>query len=322
MSDDAAQDKKTEDDSIAEADAQDSAASAEQATDSVDKATEKPELTKAEPKAEEPKVEEPKVEEPEAATEVITTAAAAEKAEPAAESATAAADPEADKPRAALPKSALGGKIAVPMVALIALGVLLVASLAGLGAFWWQSHTKSNELADRDSASTAACDFAKAVSVYDQSTWNDFGPRVQALITGEFKTMFDPMAGDVKDILSSAHAKSSLNVLRCGWESGDSNKATVLVSLTQTSTNDFHNKPIVLTIPTYVELEKHDGKWLVSKFQPVYAGDENPLFPGGGGGNDQQGVQPSGTPSTPAAPAPSSQAAQPAPTSAAPKPGN
>ncbi|MFE3191467.1 hypothetical protein ACFXHA_20820 [Nocardia sp. NPDC059240] len=317
MSDDAAQDKKTEDDSIAEADAQDSAASAEQATDSVEKATDsvdkvtdKPELSKAEPVTEVIATETP--------TEVIETA---EKAEPAAES-TPAATPEADKPQAAPSKSAAMTKIAVPMVALIALGVLLVASLAGVAAFWWQSHSKSNELADRDSASTAACNFAKAVSVYDQSTWNDFGPRVQALITGEFKTMFDPMAGDVKDILSSAHAKSSLNVLRCGWESGDSNKATVLVSLTQTSTNDFHNKPIVLTIPTYVELEKHDGKWLVSKFQPVYAGDENPLFPGGGGGNDQQGVQPSGTPGAPAPAATPAPSGQPAPTSAAPKPGN
>ncbi|MEC3958099.1 hypothetical protein VMT65_34040 [Nocardia sp. CDC153] len=291
MSDDAAQDKKTEDDSIAEADAQGSA--------SADQAAEQPEPTKetaaAEPKADEP-VAEPKAE-------------PAEKPAPAAES----------KPTDERKSSALGSKIAVPMVALIALGVLLVAALAGLAAFAWQSHSKSNELADRDSASKAACDFAKAVSVYDQNTWNDFGPRVQALITGEFKQMFDPMAGDVKDILSQAHAKSSLNVLRCGWESGDSNKATVLVSLTQTSTNDFHNKPIVLTIPTYVELEKHDGKWLVSKFQPVYSGDENPLFPGAsGGGNDQQGgAQPSGQP------APSTtQAPQPAPTSAAPKPGN
>ncbi|MGW4243127.1 hypothetical protein [Nocardia sp. NPDC004722] len=315
MSDDAAQDKKTEDDSIAEADAQDSAASAEQATDSVEQAADsaeqavaKPELTKAEPVTEVIAQETP--------TEVIATA---EKTEPAAESTAAA--PDADKPRAELPNSSLAGKIAVPMAALIALGVLLVASLAGLGAFWWQSHTKSNELAERDSASAAACNFARAVSVYDQSTWNDFGPRVQALITGEFKTMFDPMAGDVKDILSSAHAKSSLNVLRCGWESGDSDKATVLVSLTQTSTNDFHNKPIVLTIPTYVELEKHDGKWLVSKFQPVYAGDENPLFPGAGG-NDQQGVQPSGTPGAPAPSATPSGQPQPAPTSAAPKPGN
>ncbi|MFE3225754.1 hypothetical protein [Nocardia sp. NPDC059228] len=285
MSDDAAQDKKTEDDSIAEADAQSSA----------EQAAEKPELTKDAEAAQ-----------PEPAAKAEPEAKAAE---PEPDSAAPAAKPE---PAAAAPpaksESALVSKVAVPMIALIALGVLLVASLAGLGAFWWQSHTKSNELADRDSAAKAACDFARAVSVYDQSSWNDFAPRVQALITGEFKQMFDPMAGDVKDILSSAHAKSSLNVLRCGWESGDANKASVLVSLTQTSTNDFHAKPIVLTIPTYVEMEKHDGKWLVSKFQPVYAGDENPLFPGGTGGGDQPGAQPSGQP----APA----------TTAAPKPGN
>lgn len=331
MSDDAAQDKKTEDDSIAEADAQGSAETASTPELSKDTAAETPAAKAVAPEAaapaDEPKAAAPKADEPkadDAATEVIaseTPVSAPAAVPPAVETPQAAAASVPPVPTFGEPKqkSGLLAAVAVPLVALIAAGVVLVAAIAAAGAFWWQSHNKTDDQADHDAAAKAACEFVKQVSAYDDKNLDSYVPRVQALITGKFKDTFDPVSNDLKAVLAQAHAKSTLNVVRCAWESGDKDKATVLVGLSQTSSNDMRPQPLVLTAPTAAELEKKDGKWLVSDFQLITAGDDNPLIPGAGGGAPQSGqssapAQPSGQPAPSGAPAPA------APT--APKPAN
>ncbi|WP_405487322.1 hypothetical protein [Nocardia sp. NBC_00511] len=300
MSDDAAQDKKTEDDSIAEADAQGSAEAASTPELSKDTAAETPAAKAVAPEALVP-------EDAAVPAAVETPQAAAASVPPV---------PTFGEPK---PKSGLLAAVAVPLVALIAVGVVLVAAIAAAGAFWWQSHNKTDDQADHDAAAKAACEFVKQVSAYDDKNLDSYVPRVQALITGKFKDTFDPVSNDLKAVLAQAHAKSTLNVVRCAWESGDKDKATVLVGLSQTSSNDMRPQPLVLTAPTAAELEKKDGKWLVSDFQLITAGDDNPLIPGAGGGAPQSGqssapAQPSGQPAPSGAPAPA------APT--APKPAN
>ncbi|WP_330184183.1 hypothetical protein OHB26_11595 [Nocardia sp. NBC_01503] len=277
MSDDAAQDKKTEDDSIAEADVQGSADITPPAT---------PEAEPVDAAAAEPAAA---VEKPDLTKGTDAPAPAAAEAKPAAAASGAAEG-----------KSSTLKSASLPLIAAFAAGVLLVAAIGAVVFFWLQSDKRENELADRDDATKAACDFVKTVSVYDEKSLGDYVQRVQASTTGEFRQMFDTMSGDLKDVLTSVHASSKLNTVRCGWESGDDSKATVLVSLTQTSSNTMRAQPLVLTLPTFAELEKKDGKWLVSKFEPIADNGNNGLFPGGGTPNPS--TQPA--PTTPGAPAP------------------
>ncbi|MRH86350.1 hypothetical protein GFY24_02515 [Nocardia sp. SYP-A9097] len=289
MSDDAAQDKKTEDDSIAEADVQGSA-------DITPPAAAEP----AEPEADATVA----IEKPDLAKETDAPAPAAADAVPVPPEPKPA--PAAPQPHAAEPKPVVAGgnsslkSASLPLIAAFAAGVLLVAAIGAVVFFWLQSDNRENELADRDDATKAACDFVKTVSVYDEKSLGDYVERVQASTTGEFRQMFDTMSGDLKSVLTSVHAQSKLNTVRCAWESGDDSKATVLVSLTQTSSNTMRAQPLVLTLPTFAELDKKDGKWLVSKFEPIADNGNNGLFPSGGTPNSTQ----------------------PAPTTPAPTPGN
>lgn len=219
MTDDAAQDKKTEDDSIAEADAQGSAET--EKIDAVEHETVKIDTAKAEKLTEE-----------------------AEKPAPATES-------------AATGKSALMAGVAVPMVALIALGVLLVAAVAAAAGFFWQSHTRANELDERTAPTEAACGFMRVFAAYDEKSMPDFAEQVKARITdGKFKKSFEPAATGLQELLIKQHAKATLNFLHCAYETGDADKATVLVNALQTASNDLHSQPLVLPIPAFVELRE------------------------------------------------------------------
>ncbi|MFE4458212.1 hypothetical protein ACFROC_12750 [Nocardia tengchongensis] len=287
MSDDAAQDKKTEDDSIAEADSQGNAE----------------------------KVTEPEAAEPEASTEAESkvTTEAEPKASVDAEAA-AGSEPKPEQPAADSKsgKSGLLSAVPVPLVALGALGVVAVAAIAGAAGFWWQSHDRAQQLDNRDNATSAACGFVRTLTAYDEKSLPDFAARMKSQIAdgGEFAQSFEPVASDLQDLLIKQHAKATLSMLRCAYENGDANKATILVDVLQTASNDLHAQPVVLPLPSYVELEKKGDKWLVTKYRTVYGNDDSAI-PGAGG--DKQGIQPSGQATPPA---------QPAPTSAAPKPGN
>ncbi|GAB0104627.1 hypothetical protein JMUB6875_36020 [Nocardia sp. JMUB6875] len=302
MTDDAAQDKKTEDDSIAEADAQGSAETVAEPKVTVSKDEPKPAESKDEPKAAEP--------------EATPEPAKAESAEPAADSAKESEKKESEKPEPAAEsapaeKSALLSAVGVPLIALVALGVLLVAAIAAAAGFAWQSHTRANQLDEREAPTQAACDFMRTFTAYDDKSMPNFAEQVKARITdGQFKKSFEPAATELQELLIKQHAKATLNFLHCGYETGDAEKATVLVNALQTASNDLHTQPMVLPIPAFVDLEKKDGKWLVSDFRAIYSNDAGGAIPGATpGGDNQQGVQPSGQ-------------ATPAPTSAAPKPGS
>ncbi|MFE5287890.1 hypothetical protein ACFRAQ_23215 [Nocardia sp. NPDC056611] len=297
MSDDAAQDKKTEDDSIAEADSQGNAEKVTETTAGTD-AAEPTASTDAEltvSKDAEPTVS--KDAEPKASVDAAA-GAEPETGEPAAESKAA--------------KSGLLSAVPVPLVALGALGVVAVAAIAGAAGFWWQSHDRAQQLDARDNATSAACGFVRTLTAYDEKSLPDFAARMKSQIAdgGEFAQSFEPVAADLQDLLIKQHAKATLGMLRCAYESGDANKATILVDVLQTASNDLHAQPVVLPLPSYVELEKKGDKWLVTKYRTVYGNDDSAI-PGAGG--DKQGIQPSGQATPPA---------QPAPTSAAPKPGN
>lgn len=284
MSDDAAQDKTTEDDSTAKAETGGSAdttakpeteAAAEVKADtpaeaepaakpSLDKKSDEPAEPKAEPKAKsEPKAKEPKVK-------------------------AAAAAPAA--------KSGNGLDASLPLIAAFAAGVLLVASIATGVWFFMQNRTHENELTARDDAKAAACEFGKAVSNYDSKNLDDYFKNVNSLSTGQWGQFFGGASDALKQAMQSVNARSTLDEIHCAYESGDESKAQVVLIITQVRTNNVVQQPDMLTVSGVADMEKKDGKWLVANFDsPALKG----LAPTGNGGTQQ-----------------------PAPTTTAPAPGN
>ncbi|MBL1073191.1 hypothetical protein JK358_02150 [Nocardia sp. 2] len=295
MSDDAAQDKTTEDGAKAAAAGADQqggtadndkaeaadqpAASGEPSTPAVDEKSDapvKPELTKKSDDSE-------------------------KKAQP-------AKSEQADKPAkdsgkpAAAASSGLGGSIKVPVIAAIVAGVALVAAIATAGALGWQSHNRGGELSERDAATEAACEFGRVVSIYDDKTMDDFIKQVKERSTGEFLTNFNSTADALKDVMISVQGKSSLAEIHCAWQSGDADKATVIMLISQVRQNSLMQQPDRLTLPVVAELEKEDGKWMMANFDsPALKGMS--VAPTGGGDNT--------TAPTTGAPAPTTQAPAP-----------
>ncbi|MEV6770826.1 hypothetical protein AB0N05_19610 [Nocardia sp. NPDC051030] len=190
-----------------------------------------------------------------------------------------------------------GGMPLIPLLAAFAAGVLVVAAVATAVVLWMKSSDNEKELDARDGATAAACDFGKAVSNYDAANLDDYFNRVNALSTGQWGQFFSGASGALKDAMNQVKAKSTLDEIHCAWESGDDNKAKVIVILTQVRSNALNAQPDMLTVPGVAEVEKTDGKWKISNF-------DSPAM---------KGLTGTGT---------GQQPANPAPTTEAPKPGN
>ncbi|UGT40537.1 hypothetical protein LTV02_31765 [Nocardia yamanashiensis] len=270
MSDDAAQDKTTE-----EAAKADAVQPGGQADSSGDAATEK---IPAAPESSEAKPDLSKKSEPETAA------------------ATPPVPPAAPKPKAGIPSGGGGNGSALPMIAAFAAGVVVVAAIAGGAVLWKKSSDRADELDARDTATAAACDFGKAISNYDSKHLDDYFSNVKALSTGQWEKDFGTATDSLKELMVSVQVKTNLDEIHCAWESGDENKAKVVLILSQTRTNSVNPQPDQLTVPGIASMEKVDGKWKVSAFDsPATRG----LFTGGSG---SQGT--TVTPSAPATPAP------------------
>ncbi|MEV0294270.1 hypothetical protein [Nocardia sp. NPDC050710] len=195
--------------------------------------------------------------------------------------------------------TASGESKSLPLVAAFVAGVLLVGAITAVVVFFLQAKNRGEELDAIHESTAAACAFGKDVSVYDYSrNLDEYFTKVKAGATGEFRKEFEDASKALTDAMVQAQVKSWVDDVQCGYQSGDETSAKVLVTLTQYRTNFTQTTPDRQFVVVIADLEKSDGKWLVSKL-------DSPMLKGGTG-------LPGG------APAP----ATPAPTGARPAPGN
>ncbi|WP_306364519.1 hypothetical protein [Nocardia sp. CC227C] len=289
MSDDAAQKKTTEDDSTAGADAVGSADTAAtekiEAADATAEST--PDLSK---KADAAEAKAPEAKAPE---EKVSTSKSAQPTPP---------PPPREPQRPATGGGSGGGSL--PLIAAFAAGVLLVAAIATGVWFFLQNRTHENELTARDEATAAACEFGRAVSSYDAANLGDYFDNVKSRSTGQWGQFFSGAADTLETAMKSVDARSTLDEIHCAFESGDENKASVVLIITQVRSNSVVPQPDMLTVPGVAEMEKKDGKWLVANFDSPTLKGLNPVAPTGP--QPEQNEQPE----------------QPAPDAEAPAPGN
>ncbi|MEV5648037.1 hypothetical protein AB0L57_07285 [Nocardia sp. NPDC052254] len=204
-----------------------------------------------------------------------------------------------------------GGKSTpwTPIIAAFAAGVVLVAAVTAVVVFWMKADDRDQQLANRDDSTQAACDFGKAVASYDAKDLDAYFTSVRDKSTGEWAKFWGDASDTLKKAMVSVQAKSKLDEIHCAWESGNDSQANVVLVITQEQTNQAVPQPDKITIPGVAQLEKHDGKWLVAKF-------DSPVTKGGGMGPAVPGAAAAAPGTSPQA---NEGAPQPAP---APQPGN
>ncbi len=169
----------------------------------------------------------------------------------------------------------------VPIIAAFAAGVVLVAAVTTVVLFGMKASNRDQQLANRDDSTQAACDFGKAVASYDAKDLDAYFTSVKDKSTGEWAKFWGDASDTLKKAMVSVQAKSKLDEIHCAWESGNDNQANVVLVITQEQANQAVPQPDKITIPGVAQLEKHDGKWLVAKFDsPVTKGGMGPGVPG------------------------------------------
>lgn len=191
---------------------------------------------------------------------------------PASGSAAAAAPSEAPSPPASGKKTPW-----VPIISAFAAGVVLVAAITAVVAFWMKADDRQGQLDARDDSTRAACDFGKAVASYDAKDLGAYFKGVDEKSTGEWGKFFTDAQETLQQAMEKVQAKSKLDEIHCAWESGNDSEANVVLVITQEQTNQVVPQPSTMTIPGVAHMEKHDGRWLVAKFDsPVTKGMGGP----------------------------------------------
>ncbi|WP_067863448.1 hypothetical protein [Nocardia shimofusensis] len=244
---------------------------------------------------------------PDAETVVVKKAASTEAAEKTEKVSTAETAPAAPAAPASSGGGAKGG--ITPLVAAFVAGILLVAAITAVVVFYLQADRRGAELAAVDDATRAACDFGRTVSEYDYA--NDlegYFTRVEDNATGDFREEFDQAGQALSEAMVQAQVKSWVDDVQCGFQQGDTEQATVLVTMTQFRTNFTQPTPDRQFIVVIADLRNEDGKWKVAKLDSPMLKGAGAGLPGGTpapaeGGTPTEGAPAEGEP-TEEAPAP------------------
>jgi Mce-associated membrane protein len=208
-----------------------------------------------------------------------------------------------ERDRTEMSKDRTRGRGSLPLIAAFLAGVVLVALVAAGVAFFQQSRHRGDQLAAQNQAADAACRFAHDTNTYDYTgNLDDFLDRMKREATD---TVTKPLADTwqpMRQLLTQAQVKASVQNVACGFQSGDADNAKILVTLSLLKTNSVTPTPKRQDIAVIAGMIKQGDTWLVDKW------DLAMLAPG----PDQSGADqpaPGGAPQ-PAAPQPGDQQPQ------------
>ncbi|MEU7763754.1 hypothetical protein AB0B25_01310 [Nocardia sp. NPDC049190] len=185
---------------------------------------------------------------------------------------------KADNAKAGVRRAAPAQSSTLPLVAAFVAGVLAVAAITAVVVFFLQGKNRGDKLDAISESTSTACAFGKDVSVYDYSkNLDEYFTTVKTGATGEFLQEFDDATKALKDAMVQAKVKSWVDDVQCGYQSGDTTSAKVLVTLTQYRTNFTQTNPERQFVVVIAQLQKSGDKWLVEKL-------DSPMLKGAGTG--------------------------------------
>lgn len=175
----------------------------------------------------------------------------------------------ADADPAAGQKKSSGLRSTFPLPVLVGAAVLLVAALVAVGVFFFLANDRQDELDRRAAATKAACDFGNSFATYTGDKADDYVQRLDQTATGEWKKLVAQIGPDLKARFAETQVNSTASGVQCGFESGEGDKARVVLVIDQQFTTvggPQQQAPGQVKVAANVEMEKVDGRWLVADF--------------------------------------------------------
>jgi Mce-associated membrane protein len=163
------------------------------------------------------------------------------------------------------------GAARLPLVPVL-LAVALVASAALAGWLYFSQYKPDQETGP--AAANAAIEAAKsgtiAVLTYKPDSLDSDIAKATSQLTGDFLNEYKAYAESfVIPAVRQKEVNGSATVTRAAVSSLTPDTATVLVFANTTSTSKERPTPAVVVSSIKVSLNKVDGSWLISKFEPV-----------------------------------------------------
>lgn len=121
----------------------------------------------------------------------------------------------------------------------------------------------------RRSAIAAARSYAADIASYDYRSLDKDFARVTAHSTGTFRGQFAKASKDLKPLIEQYHATATGKVIAVGLSKSSTDRATAVVFVDQTVTNDNAKTPRVDRNRMTMDLVRRNGTWLISGVQLV-----------------------------------------------------
>ncbi|MCX5044313.1 twin-arginine translocation pathway signal [Aldersonia sp. NBC_00410] len=152
------------------------------------------------------------------------------------------------------------------------LAVVLVASVATAATVYFVQYRpdQQTDAAATEEARAAAADGAVAVLTYGPDTLDQDLAAAQSHLTGDFLDYYKQFTEQVVAPAAKDKAvKTNAVVVRSAVSEMHPDSAKVLLFINQTTTSKDQPDPAIASSSVVATMDKVDGKWLISKFDPV-----------------------------------------------------
>ncbi len=176
---------------------------------------------------------------------------------------------QAQQSGAGEPKKSSGLRSRFPLPVLAGAAVLVIGALVAVGVFFYLANDRQGELDRRAAATKAACDFGNSFATYTGDKADDYVSRLDQNATGEWKKLVSQIGPDLKARFAETQVNSTAAEVQCGYESGDGDKARVVLVIDQQFTTvggPQQQAPGRVKVAANVDMEKVDGRWMVANF--------------------------------------------------------
>ena len=156
-----------------------------------------------------------------------------------------------------------GSRLTLPLVPTLA--VLLVLLLGGIAFLWLtRPETSAVRTGDYVEALQAARSGVVDLTSFDYLTIDDDIEQVRRVATGDLRDEAAAELDGRRDVITQAEAVFNTEVVGAGVTRADESSATVLLVIQSTQESNASDQAQVVRYRIEVELEKSDGRWLLS----------------------------------------------------------
>lgn len=154
------------------------------------------------------------------------------------------------------------------LLAALTAAAIVLAGLVGVGVY--DKVERDGAEAARTEALQAAEEQAVAMLAYDHATVDEQVAAASDGLTGDFRDEYTNLMKNV--IAPGAKEKAitvQVSVQASSVVSAEADRAATLLFLNQITTSSVNPEAVSSGSRVRVELEKHDGRWLVSRLTPI-----------------------------------------------------